>query len=105
MSRFFRFLTKKFSYSLAQINVFSLFDTKTLFDTYKNITVLSSTKMLFGKHSIQTFECYFERHAFDSIIDRGKLVQKLSSKQLFFENMKIESNSRFLKYSIRVYLR
>ena len=39
--------------------------------------------MLFGKHSIETFECYFERHTFDSIVNSGKLVQKLSSEQFF----------------------
>ena len=33
-----------------------------------NMAVLSSTKMLFWKHSIRTFELYFERHTFDSII-------------------------------------
>ena len=49
----------------------------------KNITVLSSTKMLFGKYSIETFECYFESHTFDSIVNSGKLVQKLSSEQFF----------------------
>ena len=36
----------------------------------KNITrtVLSSTKMLFWKHSTWTFGCYFKRHIFDSIL-------------------------------------
>ena len=38
----------------------------------KNIAVLSSTEMLFGKHSIETFECYFERHTFDSIANNGE---------------------------------
>ena len=45
-------------------------------------------------------KCYFERHAFDLIISSGKLVQKRSSEH-FFENIKIESNSRFLKYYIK----
>ena len=44
-----------------------------------NMAVLSSTKMLFWKHSIRKFELYFERHTFDSIINSGKLVPKLSS--------------------------
>ena len=62
----------------------------------KNITVLSSAKMLFWKHSIRRFDCYFERNTFDSITNSGKLVQKLYSEQVFFENIKRESNSRFL---------
>ena len=37
----------------------------------------------------------FQRHTFDSIINSGKLIQKLSS-EVFFENIKTESNSRFL---------
>ena len=67
----------------------------------KNITTLRSTKILFWKHSIRTLECYFERHTFDSIINIGKLVQKLSSEQFFFfffVSIKVESSSRFLKF-------
>ena len=62
----------------------------------KNITVLGSTKILFWKHSIRTFKRYFERHTFNSIINSGKLVQKLSSEQFFFQNIKIESSTKFL---------
>ena len=47
------------------------------------------------------FECYFKRHTFNSIINNRKFIQKLSS-EVFFENIKTESNSRFLKYYIRV---
>ena len=52
----------------------------------KSITVLSSTKMLFWKHSIWTFECFFERHTFDLIINSGKLIQKLSSEVFFWKH-------------------
>ena len=45
----------------------------------KSITVLSS-EMIFRKHSIWTFEYYFERHTFDLIINSGKLVQKNQTK-------------------------
>ena len=62
----------------------------------KSITVSSLTKMLFWKHLIRTFECYFERDTFDWNINSGKLVQKLSSEQIFY-NIKLESNSIFLK--------
>ena len=118
--RFLVFSAKKFSYShnvssavqkLTQINVFSLFDSIIYSDSYLEclitITVLSSTKLLFWKHLIRTFGCYFERHTFDSIINRGKPNQKLSSEFFFFffGNIKIKSNSRFLKYYIRVYQR
>ena len=54
----------------------------------KNITVLSSAKMLFWKHSIQTFECYFERHIFDLIIKSRKIVQKWSSELSVLKTLK-----------------
>ena len=44
----------------------------------KNITLLSSTKMSFWKHSIQMFKCYFERHIFDLIIN--SLLKTLKQK-------------------------
>ena len=45
----------------------------------KSITVLSS-EMIFRKHSIWTFEYYFDRHTFDLIINSGKIVQKNQTK-------------------------
>ena len=68
---FFHYLTLSF------ISVHTL-------NAIKSITVLSSTKMLFWKHYIPNFECYFERHTFDSNINSGKLVQKLSLEQFYF---------------------
>ena len=70
----------------------------------KNIAVLSSTEMLFGKHSIETFECYFERHTFDSIANNGETCSEtfFSTVFFFFEKINIEINSRFLKYYVRV---
>ena len=53
--------------------------------------------MLFWKHSIWTFDCYFERYRFNSIKNSSKLILNLSS-EVFFENIKPESNSRFLMY-------
>ena len=63
--------------------------------------------MLLWRNSIRVLECCIKRHTFDSITNSRKLVQKLSSEQffLFFENIKIESKSRFLKYYVRVYQR
>ena len=57
--------------------------------------------MLLWKHLIWDFD----RHTFNSIINRGKLVQKFFSEQLFFENIKIGSNCRLSKYNILCYIR
>ena len=40
------------------------------------------------KHSIQTFECYFQRHIFDLITNSGKLVQKRSSEHSILKALK-----------------
>ena len=50
----------------------------------KNIAVLSSTEMLFGKHSIETFECYFKRHTFDSIANNGEACSETFFSTVFF---------------------
>ena len=103
-------IVKHNSFSLAvqkltQINVFSLFDaviySNSYLDCYKKHNSFELNKIVI----LKTFGCCFERHTFDSSINHGKLVQKLSSEQFLFENIKIESNSRFLKYYIRVYQR
>ena len=84
---------KKFSYFQNPTFIANYIYSNSYLECYKNITVLSSTKMLFWKHSIRTFECYFERHTFDFITSSGKLVQKLSSEQSFLKTLKQKVNS------------
>ena len=75
--------------------------------SYKKPNSFELNKNVILKTFISTFECYLERHRFGSVINSAKLLQKLSSDQFFFfpENNKMQSNSRFLKYYIRVYQR
>ena len=90
---FLYFSPKNFSYFQNPTFIVNYIYSNSYLECYKNITVLSSTKMLFWKHSIRTFECYFERHTFDFIASSGKLVQKLSSEQSFLKTLKQKVNS------------
>ena len=73
-------------------------------ECYKNITVLSSTKMLFWKHWIWTFDCYFERYTFNSI-NSGKLIQKLSSDFLKTLKQKVTLDSWCIYQSLSMVIK
>ena len=95
-----------------QINVFSLFDSiiysSSYFECYKKHNTNSfqlNKNAILKTFNLNVWVLFQETYIRFDIINSEILVQKLSSGQFFFENIKIESNSRFLKYYIRVYQR
>ena len=121
LSRFLDFSPKFFPYShnfssavqkITQINVFSLFDSiiysSSYFECYKKHNTNSfqlNKNAILKTFNLNVWVLFQETYIRFDIINSEILVQKLSSGQFFFENIKIESNSRFLKYYIRVYQR
>ena len=83
-------------WKLTQRNVFFYYLTLSfivihILNSKKKQNTFELSKILFRKHSTWTFECYFERHKFDSIINRGKLVQKTYWEQFFWKTLNYEN--------------
>ena len=50
---------------------------------------------------MRTFECYFERHKFDSIINSGEFFQKLSSESFILKTLTHSAQEYFEKLPIK----
>ena len=94
---------------LTQINVFSLFDSiiysNSYLECYKKHDSFALNKIVI----LKTFDSNVRVLFRETYIRFGYKSRETCSetffRTVFFENIKIESNSRFLKYYIRVYQR
>ena len=111
LSWFLDFLPKNFSYSQLFISSAKAYSNEYIFiiwlytlialSAFKNNSFELNKVFIFGTLDSNVWVLFRETYIqFD--LSTGELVQK-PSEQFFGKNSKVESNSRFLKYYIRVY--